>query len=66
MSWAVAMTARARPSRRDGAPEDPAAPVAPVLGLVISGVPEITAPSVSGDVADKIISLVLKRAEPSP
>jgi hypothetical protein len=50
MSWAVAMTARARPSRRGGAPEDPETPDAPVPGLVIS--------RACGVVADKILSLV--------
>ena len=51
MSWAVAMTARARPSRGGGVPEAVAASDAAALLTSPVGQP------VSGDVADKAISL---------
>jgi hypothetical protein len=52
------MTARARPSRRGWVPDDPETPVAPV--------PELEGSRVCGDVADKVLSLVSKRAELPP
>ena len=54
MSCAVAMTARARPSRRGGAPETPEALAASDAAALLTS--RVTRP-VSGDVADKTISL---------
>jgi hypothetical protein len=52
MSWAVAMTARARPSRRGGCPVV-AAVAAPLAVTAIPGVVPV-----SDEVADKIIPFV--------